>query len=689
LLRKYNRLSNFAEQFWPGLNSLNDQRRFVGTGEVISFLYTLPLAIIGLIWLIFITDLDVLTEQAIFLLFNLGLIFLFSRLSYFIIIEIRPDRYGSSQDSLATMILWSAVFLLGPTALWLNVIYAFINFLGNWRTSISLASRWTQLRILSSSFATNTLAILISLTLYEFIGGEFPLQGLSITSISFAFIALTAQFALEIIILTPYFVYHLGVQNILTGNQTLKPLASFFFLSIGLPHLAYPFAILLAGIYVENGFAVYIYLLIGFILVAYLARQLSWSVESSRQQSRQLEKLEQLGRALFEVIPNTSELTHVLEEHVPGMFPSGHIAIWISPESIILDHPDDWPEISDETWQWILEQSGSRSFVSDENLPWDTEGNKHRAILATPIRKSGNNRAIGGIILELRALAVPWDHKSLSNLHSGIQSLADLLASTIQQAEVYEQSLDFQSITQELRLAGKIQASFLPNKFPPIAGWQLAVTLLPARETSGDYFDVIELEDGRLGILIADVADKGVGSALYMALSRTLIRTYAEEYDADPEVVFFAANNRLLKDARANLFVTTFYGILDPSEGILTYCNAGHNPPYLIRETENETVESLTRTGIAMGIEEDTTWYSETVAIEPGDIMVFYTDGIPDAQDQDGNFFDDERIIDIARTNMDRLAHEIQSSIIDEVQNFAGNTPQTDDITLMILVRNK
>ena len=264
-----------------------------------------------------------------------------------------------------------------------------------------------------------------------------------------------------------------------------------------------------------------------------------------------------------------------------------------------------------------------------------------------------------------------------------------MLASTIQQAEVYEQSLDFQSITQELRLAGKIQASFLPNKFPPIAGWQLAVTLLPARETSGDYFDVIELEDGRLGILIADVADKGVGSALYMALSRTLIRTYAEEYDADPEVVFFAANNRLLKDARANLFITTFYGILDPSEGILTYCNAGHNPPFLIRETENETVESLTRTGIAMGIEEDTTWYSETVAIEPGDIMVFYTDGIPDAQDQDGNFFDDERIIDIARTNMDRLAHEIQSSIIDEVQNFAGNIPQTDDITLMILVRNK
>jgi sigma-B regulation protein RsbU (phosphoserine phosphatase) len=174
-----------------------------------------------------------------------------------------------------------------------------------------------------------------------------------------------------------------------------------------------------------------------------------------------------------------------------------------------------------------------------------------------------------------------------------------------------------------------------------------------------------------------------------MALSRTLIRTYAEEYDADPEVVFFAVNNRLLKDARANLFITTFYGILDPSQGTLNYCNAGHNPPYLIRNSEYGTVESLKRTGIAMGIEKNVTWSSETATIAPGDVIVFYTDGIPDAQDGEGNFFDDERIIDIARMNMDRLANEIQTSIISEVQNFAGNNPQTDDITLMILVRNK
>lgn len=689
LLEKYNRLSNLAGYFWPGVNTLSDQRRYVGTGEVITFLYTLPLAIIGLVWLVLVTDINVITGKSIFLLFNLGLIFLFSRLSYYIIIEIRTDRYGSSQESLAPVIQWSAVFLLGPTALWLNIIYLLIEFLRNWRTSFSIASRWTQLRNLSSSFAVSTFAILISLSIYVSIGGKFPLQGLSLNSITLAFIALVVHFALEIIILSGYFLYHIGVQKILVGDQAVQPLARFFLLSIGFPSLAYPFAILLAGVYIENGFAVYIYLLFGFLLVAYLARQLSWSVESSRQQSRQLEKLEQLGRALLEVIPDTSDLPRVLEEHVPGMFPSGHIAIWISPNMIILDHPNDWPQISDDTWQWILEQSGPRSFTSDEELPWDFEGKTHRAILTTPIKKSDNNRAIGGIFLELRALAQPWDHKSLSNLYAGIQSLSDLLASIIRQAEVYEQSLDFQSITQELRLAGRIQASFLPNKFPPIDGWQLAVTLLPAHETSGDFFDVIELEDGRLGILIADVADKGVGSALYMALSRTLIRTYAEEYGADPEVVFYAVNNRLLKDARANLFITTFYGILDPNDGTLTYCNAGHNPPYLIRNSMNEIIEPLKRTGIAMGIEKNATWSSETAIIAPGDVTVFYTDGIPDAQDADGNFFDDERIIETTRMNMDSLANEIQSAIISEVQNFAGNNPQSDDITLMVLVRNK
>jgi len=109
----------------------------------------------------------------------------------------------------------------------------------------------------------------------------------------------------------------------------------------------------------------------------------------------------------------------------------------------------------------------------------------------------------------------------------------------------------------------------------------------------------------------------------------------------------------------------------------------------LIGDSEYESILSLQRTGIAIGIEENSTWTTETVEIHPGDILVLYTDGIPDAEDEDGDFFDDEAIIDITRANSGKFAHEIQSSIIEAVQKFSGSAPQSDDITLMVLKRNK
>ncbi|MCK4821345.1 serine/threonine-protein phosphatase, partial [bacterium] len=170
-------------------------------------------------------------------------------------------------------------------------------------------------------------------------------------------------------------------------------------------------------------------------------------------------------------------------------------------------------------------------------------------------------------------------------------------------------------------------------------------------------------------------------------LTRTLIRTYAAEYDADPEVVFFAANQRLLKDARANLFVTAFYGILDPSTGKFIYSNAGHNPPFLVNPQNNNHIQSLKRTGIALGIESETTWDQESVQIKPGDVLLLYTDGIPDAQNIAGEFFDEDRFIEIAFVHQDHTAHQLQESILKEMQDFVEDAPQFDDITLMILKR--
>ena len=211
--------------------------------------------------------------------------------------------------------------------------------------------------------------------------------------------------------------------------------------------------------------------------------------------------------------------------------------------------------------------------------------------------------------------------------------------------------------------------------------------LKPATETSGDFYDVIPLPSGRLGILIADVAGKGMGAALYMALSRTLIRTYAVEYETQPGLVLAAANRRIITDTRVGLFVTVFYGILDPFSGELTYSNAGHNPPYVLNARDGNTVEELDRTGVPLGILDDTRWQQGTTHIAPGDVLLLYTDGITEAQNAQEAFFDEDRLQEIIRASLGRSARDIQDNLIAQVGAFVGDAPQSDDITLMVVVR--
>jgi serine phosphatase RsbU (regulator of sigma subunit) len=203
---------------------------------------------------------------------------------------------------------------------------------------------------------------------------------------------------------------------------------------------------------------------------------------------------------------------------------------------------------------------------------------------------------------------------------------------------------------------------------------------------AGDFFDFIPLDENNLGILIADVTDKGVGPALYMALSRTLIRTYASEYQFEPDTVFFAANRRILQDARARLYVTAFFGVLNTETGKFTYSNAGHNPPYLLR-ADGITVEPLGVTGMPIGIEDEAIWEQREVQLNPGDVLLLYTDGIPDAVNEEGEFFEVETFIDVAQLHATAPAHEIQAAVIEQLQQFVGDAPQVDDITLMILRR--
>jgi sigma-B regulation protein RsbU (phosphoserine phosphatase) len=250
-----------------------------------------------------------------------------------------------------------------------------------------------------------------------------------------------------------------------------------------------------------------------------------------------------------------------------------------------------------------------------------------------------------------------------------------------------------ETMARELALAGEIQASFLPSALPSIPGWELSATLQPARQASGDFYDLIPLPGGRLGIVMADVTDKGAGAALYMALSCTLIRSYAEEDPAQPDLVLGAVNRRILKDTSAKQFVTVFYGILDPATGMLVYGNAGHCPPLHFHAKDDKDVHRLVGTGIPLGILEDRTWGQETVQLDPGDILVLYTDGITEAHYELPLLFGEERLQKSVRASPAQAgsqrpsAQEIQDGILADVHRFVGGAPQSDDIALAILIR--
>ena len=674
-----------AAVFWPELKTMNQSRSLVGVGDVLTFLYTLPVFLGGIIWLILASDFSLIAAEWRMMLVFLAIIGLFSYLNFFMIIEFREDRYGSADGAFNSMAVWAAALVYGPTSLWLIVLLQTIIFLANLPRITSKAARWNNRRNYLLTVAGFTLPYLIGLQAYQAAGGVFPIASLDVADVSAAFLGIMVNFVIFILIWTPYFLYALYVQKRLSRTADLRPIVLFFVLALGLPTIAHPFAILAAGLYANNGMFSFTFFVIGLIVVAYLARQFSLIAESNRQQTRQLEKLESLGRAILTAPPDMSTLPEILEEHVPNMFTSGNVVIWMIPGQILYKAPDDWEVDLGPIWDWGQETTESHAFIAAQELPWAPNQTGHRPTVFTPIMAHEGKEVIGGIYMELRQLAQPWTKESLKKLFPALKTLADQIASTIHRSEEYARSIALEKVSQEIQIAGQIQASFLPNQFPNIPGWQLAVTLEPAGGLSGDFFDLIQLSRGRLGLVIADVADKGLGAALYMALCRTLIRTYAFEYQSRPDLVLSEANERILQDARANLFITCFYGVLDPVEGTLVYCNAGHNPPILATNDNFSKLFALARTGMPIGVEPDATWERRTLAFNPGDKLILYTDGITEAQNINGDFFDEELLLECILRQQNGTAFDLQETIMNDVRQFSAGIPQSDDITLMIL----
>ncbi|OPY39139.1 MAG: Stage II sporulation protein E (SpoIIE) [Methanoregula sp. PtaU1.Bin051] len=240
----------------------------------------------------------------------------------------------------------------------------------------------------------------------------------------------------------------------------------------------------------------------------------------------------------------------------------------------------------------------------------------------------------------------------------------------------------------ELAIAAEIQRSFLPDTIQPVKGFDIAAKSVMAKEVGGDFFDVIpfevmRLKKGRIGILIADVSGKGIPAALFMALSRIVIRVNAL-WHPDPADAIRDANNIIAGDSRAGMFVTAFYGIIDEEKRTLTYVNAGHNPP-MIFHAHDGGMDELKATGIVLGAMEDAAFTSESIRIGVGDTVVLYTDGVTEATNGANEMFGEERLKSVVAENTGKTSADILSAILDAITAFARGQPQADDITLMVI----
>jgi len=240
----------------------------------------------------------------------------------------------------------------------------------------------------------------------------------------------------------------------------------------------------------------------------------------------------------------------------------------------------------------------------------------------------------------------------------------------------------------ELQIAAEIQKSFMPEVIPQIKGFDIAARIVMAKEVGGDFFDVIPfeiitLDKGTLGILVADVSGKGVPAALFMALSRIVVRVNAL-WHRNPAKAIYDSNNIITRDSKSGMFVTLFFGILSETDRTLTYVNAGHNPPVVFRSL-TETLEELMPTGIVLGAVENREYFSRTLSIGPGDVIVLYTDGVTESINSMEELFGEDRLNAIIKKNARLPAQEIVERILSGVCEFTGDMPQFDDITLLVI----
>ena len=308
-----------------------------------------------------------------------------------------------------------------------------------------------------------------------------------------------------------------------------------------------------------------------------------------------------------------------------------------------------------------------------------------RSILCVPLKVQG--RITGVIYVDNRLQAGLFKPDDLELL----SAIAHSAAVAIENARLYRLAVEKGRMERELQVARELQASLLPKSTPQVPGWEFAAAWQPARQTSGDYYDFFGAREGEVGLVIGDVSDKGMAAALFMTLTRSIVRASLAPQPERLAEGIERANRLICADSTAGMFVTLFCAEIRLATGQVTYVNAGHNPPLLLSRGDggegDRGLELLSPTGMALGVMEDAVFEQRTVQVQPGDMLLLYTDGVTDAAGADGQRFEMPRLRQVVLEQGNGAAGDVLSALAGSVAEFTGTSEQFDDMAMVVAKR--
>ncbi|HUW12151.1 MAG TPA: GAF domain-containing protein [Anaerolineae bacterium] len=394
----------------------------------------------------------------------------------------------------------------------------------------------------------------------------------------------------------------------------------------------------------------------------------NWDAEQKVFQPAQAYGLPDDGQKL-----TSSHLPLPLRRYSPEEFP---LLAMVRESDSLVSYP---PEASDVATTLI-----PADFAADFHL---LQGEEAPSLIAVPLSVMGD---VLGVMLVEESQDSHGAHRLRDRRLELITGIARQAALAVQNDRLLQERAGLERLERELQLAHELQQTFLPERSPQLPGWDLAFAWQAAREVGGDFYDFLDLEDGRLGLAIADVADKGMPAALFMILTRTLLRAAALQ-DMSPASTLSRVNGLLLPDAhQESMFVTAAYAVLELESGRLVYASAGHNPALLLPLAGKP--EWLRCKGAVLGVMESIDLQERSFVMEPGDHLVFYTDGVTEAFSPQGDIYGEERLLAaaqaVAQADAGSSAQAMVEAILASVREFVGEGPVSDDLTLLVLHRS-